>query len=417
MPEIWIAFTGLIILFLFWRQLMIFKMRQKINYAPLVVIIGLVSAISLFIFSAGNNVAKSDLQYAFMPLLIALIFYIPMYLMHQIRINDKKFQDEENEKQLRTFLSYIQEYFSVLDDKLSTMANTDEKTLEAVQLTLKNELSVFSKLSTGQERLHAKLEKMYTEEESTLLDIKKFLDTDMHNLDTVVHRHIDILRIAEQDHFNKLLNILNSMNDNKGVDELKEILSSFSYKIESIEKKLQENASKVVNEVQSGIQKAIASMSKDLKDAKQLSETLNLSTQEYEVKLQELHKQASLLLQKSDTIHESMEDTYTQTQKVRPVYASLNELIGRLMDIYAEYKQAKKELQVLVSELGNAEERHFELMDKKIDTLGLNIHEKIEASLHELQEHYHIADKEVSNTVKTLAAKAQLQKSYNDELS
>ncbi|MDF1880401.1 hypothetical protein JHD50_03630, partial [Sulfurimonas sp. MAG313] len=114
-------------------------------------------------------------------------------------------------------------------------------------------------------------------------------------------------------------------------------------------------------------------------------------------------------------IHESMEDTYKQSQKVRPVYASLTELIGRLMDIYGEYKQAKKELQVLVSELGNAEERHFDLMDTKMDRLGEDIHLKIEASLKELQEHYHLADTNVSKTVKTLAAKAQLQKSYAEE--
>jgi len=350
-----------------------------------------------------------------MPSLIALIFYIPMYLMHQVRINDKKFQDEENERQLRTFLGYIQEYFTILDDKLSSIANVDEKTLEAVQLTLKNELSVFSRLSTGQERLNAKLENMYSQEESTLLDIKKFLNKDMHDLDTVVHRHIDILRIAEQDHFNKISNILNSMNDKKADSEVKEAVNNLSEKLEILESSLQKSTSSLVSQVQTGLQEAVSGMSKDLKDAKQLSETLNLSTQEYEVKLQELHKQASLLLQKSDTIHESMEDTYTQTQKVRPVYASLNELIGRLMDIYAEYKQAKKELHIVASELGNAEERHFELMDKKIDTLGIDIHEKIEASLRELQEHYHIADRDVSNTVKTLAAKAQLQKSYSEE--
>ena len=415
MPEVWIAFTGLIILFLFWRQLMIFKMRQKINYAPLVLTFGFVSSISLFVFSAGENVLKSDIQYALMPSLIALIFYIPMYLMHQVRINDKKFQDEENERQLRTFLGYIQEYFTILDDKLSSIANVDEKTLEAVQLTLKNELSVFSRLSTGQERLNAKLENMYSQEESTLLDIKKFLNKDMHDLDTVVHRHIDILRIAEQDHFNKISNILNSMNDKKADSEVKEAVNNLSEKLEILESSLQKSTSSLVSQVQTGLQEAVSGMSKDLKDAKQLSETLNLSTQEYEVKLQELHKQASLLLQKSDTIHESMEDTYTQTQKVRPVYASLNELIGRLMDIYAEYKQAKKELHIVASELGNAEERHFELMDKKIDTLGIDIHEKIEASLRELQEHYHIADRDVSNTVKTLAAKAQLQKSYSEE--
>jgi hypothetical protein len=110
-----------------------------------------------------------------------------------------------------------------------------------------------------------------------------------------------------------------------------------------------------------------------------------------------------------------MEDTYAQSQKIRPVYASLNELVARLMDIYAEYKHAKKELHILASELGNAEERHFEIMDKKIDALGEDMHAKIDASLKELQTHYHFAENEVSSTVKTLAAKAQLKKSYSEE--
>ena len=99
MPELWIALTGFIMLFLFWRQIMIFKLRQKINYAPLIVIVGLVSSISLFVFSAESEALKTDIEYALMPLLISLIFYMPMYLMHQIRINDTKLVEEENEKQ------------------------------------------------------------------------------------------------------------------------------------------------------------------------------------------------------------------------------------------------------------------------------------------------------------------------------
>ena len=415
MPEIWIAFTGLIILFLFWRQLMIFKLRQKINYAPLVLTIGFVSSILLFVFSADRADIKTDFQYALMPLLLALIFFIPMYLMHQVRINDKKIQDEDNDRQLKTFLSYIQEYFTILDTKLSSIERTDEKTLEAVQLAVKNELSVFSKLSSQQEQLASKIEAMYTQEEGALLKIQSFLDKDMHDLDAVVHRHIDILRIAEQDHFHKLTHMLEEMSNKGESTEVQAILITLAKKIELLQNSMNENASNLVDEVHSQLKESIKSMHNILSNTKQLSESLNLSTQEYESKLQELHKQASLLLQKSDTIHESMEDTYVQSVKVRPVYASLNELVGRLMDIYAEYKHAKKELHVLASELGNAEERHFEIMDAKIDALGEDIHLKIEASLRELQEHYHLADKEVSNTVKTLAAKAQLQKSYSEE--
>jgi len=415
MPEIWTALTGIIILFLFWRQLVVLKIRSKINYAPVVLVIGLISSISLFLFSTDSGELKSDIQYALLPLLISLVFYIVMYLMYQLKVNSAKVEKEEHEKLLAILVSNIKEYFSVLNEKLSVIESTDEKTLDAVLMALKNELSVFTKLSSQQEMLSSKLEQMYIQEESALLNIQKFLQKEIPDLDSVVHRHIDILRIAEQDHFNKLYTILDNMNDHEGSPELFDAVKTLHERLDAMQEHYEKSAAIVAAEVKETLLSTVEGMAKKLNNTKQLSETLALSTQEYEMKLQELHKHTSALLQKSDTIHESMEDTFKQSQKIRPVYTSLNELVSRLMDIYGEYKHAKKELHLLASELGKAEERHFEIMDKKIDTLGEDIHKKIEASLSELKEHYHIADRDVTTTVKTLAAKAQLQKSYSEE--
>ncbi len=413
MPEIWIALTGLIILILFWRQLVVFRLQQKINYAPLVMITGSISSIAMFIFSSGE--LKTDIQHALVPMLISLIFYVVMYLMYQIRSTMSKEEQKSHERLLATLIADISGYFHILDEKLSEISTTEEKTLQAVQLTLKNELSEFNQLSTRQNIIIQKLEEMYSKEENALLKIQKFLENDVMDLDKVVHRHIDILRIAEQDHYTKLLGILNSMSDNSDNQMVIASVDKLVESVKNIRESFAETMSEVAKEVSTQVSTSLQSMSSELQHAKQLSESLNLSTQEYEVKLAELHKQASRLLQQSDTIHESMEDTFNQAQKVRPVYASLNELISRLMDIYGEYKHAKKELHILASELGNAEERHFEIMDQKIDDLGEDIHNKIEASLKELKEHYHIADRDVTSTVKTLAAKAQMKKSYVEE--
>lgn len=415
MPEIWTALTGIIILFLFWRQLVVFKMSRKINYAPVVLIIGMISSISLFVFTPGSAELKNDIQQALLPMLLSLIFYMVMYIMYQVKINSAKAEKVEHEKLLAILVSNIKEYFGILDEKLSAIESTDEKTLNAVQMAVKNELSVFTKLSSQQEMLSQKLEQMYVQEESALLNIQKFLEKEIPDLDSVVHRHIDVLRIAEQDHFNKLQNILNSMNGNSENNEVIQAVQDLHNRLDTVQEQYEKSATSISLEIKESLHATLESMAKELNNTKQLSESLSVSTQEYEVKLQELHKHASQLLQKSDTIHESMEDTYNQSQKVRPVFASLNELVSRLMDIYGEYKHAKKELHILASELGNAEERHFEIMDKKIDVLGEDIHKKIEASLYELKEHYHIADRDVSTTVKTLAAKAQLQKTYSEE--
>ena len=415
MPEIWTAVTGSIILILFWRQLLVFKLSRKINYAPIVLIFGSISSISLFAFLEGSGDLKMDIQHALMPLLISLMFYMVMHIMHQVNVVHSKAAKENHEKLLSRLITDISSYFTILDDKLSAIENTEEKTLEAVQLTLKNELSEFNQLSSQQSQLSTKLEEMYKQEESALMKIQRFLEHDILDLDTVVHRHIDILRIAEQDHFNKIHDILDSMNKDKDDSAVEEAVTNLSRSITIMQENYVKSVSSVAKEVSREVALSLESMSTELNHAKQLSESLNLSAKEYEVKLNELHKHSSELLQKSDTINESMEDAYQQSQKLRPVYSSLNELITRLMDIYAEYKHAKKELHVLASELGNAEERHFVMMDKKMDDLGIDIHQKIDASLHELKEHYHIADRDVTTTVKALAAKAQLQKSYSEE--
>ncbi len=407
MPEIWIALTGVIILFLFWRQLVVFKMQEKINYTPLVLIVGSISSLSLFVFSSGE--LQNSIKFSLIPLLISLIFYMVMYLMYQVKVSSARAQHSAQEQALATLIADIRGYFSILDDKLSAISSTEEKTLNAVQMALKNEFSSFNQLSTRQELISKKLEDMYDQEEGALMNIQSFLEKDVMNLDKVVHRHIDILRISEQDHFNKIQNSLDSLNSSEGIEDAIVVLTN---RIEKMEANFQDSAKQIANDVKIEFTSAIQSMSKDLMNAKQLSESLSLSTQEYEMKLSELHKQASLLLQKSDTIHESMEDTFIQSQKVRPIYASLNELISRLMDIYTEYKNAKKELQIVATDLGTVEERHFELMSEKIDAMNEEMNIKIEASLNELKEHYHLAGKDVTNTVKTLAAKAQLQKSY-----
>ncbi len=415
MPEVWIALTGIIILFLFWRQLAVLKLQGKVNYAPLVLIVGAVSSISLFIFSSHEGELKSDIQYALMPLLISLIFYTVMYLMVQLKGNRAKIKKESHERLLLELSSDIKEHLSTLDEKLSAIASTDEKTFDAVQLALKNEFSVFRQLSVQQEKLSQKLEEMYVQEESALSNIQKFISKDILDLDTVVHRHIDLLRIAEQEHFNTLHTLLSEMGEGNAASQYKELLASVKEHLHSVEHAVQNSVLDIADEAKEQLKDTAQKMAGGLENTKQLSEALMLSLQEYEMKMQELNKQGSKLLQKSDTIHESMEDTYAQSQKVRPVYTSLNELVSRLMDIYAEYKHAKKELHILASELGNAEERHFEIMDKKIDALGEDMHAKIDASLKELQTHYHLAERDVTNTVKTLAAKAQLKKSYSEE--
>ena len=54
-------------------------------------------------------------------------------------------------------------------------------------------------------------------------------------------------------------------------------------------------------------------------------------------------------------------------------------------------------------------------MRLQIDELADQLNEKIESSIAQLHEHYHIAEKDISKTVKELTSRVKMQQSYGAE--
>lgn len=71
------------------------------------------------------------------------------------------------------------------------------------------------KYQKTQEEISKRVEQMRFNEERILSNIEKFFEKEIASLDKAFHRHLDILRITEEDNFNKLQNLLNNMNEKK----------------------------------------------------------------------------------------------------------------------------------------------------------------------------------------------------------
>lgn len=123
MIKIWITLSVIIMLLLFWRQVFVFKMPLKINYAPLVLVIGFISSISIF-----------------------------MYITHQLKLHELRAKKDVKEQLLSTIIEDISDYFIFIGERLTNIENADEKILHTVQKIVENELSEFAQISKNSRR-------------------------------------------------------------------------------------------------------------------------------------------------------------------------------------------------------------------------------------------------------------------------
>src|SRR6056300_1372185 len=92
--DLLLSFAFMTILFL--RQIYILKQPNKINYAPLMLGIGLISSIVHFIIHPEAQNFVLLLRESFFPLLVSLLLFIVMNILHQT-------QESENSKAHKKF--------------------------------------------------------------------------------------------------------------------------------------------------------------------------------------------------------------------------------------------------------------------------------------------------------------------------
>ena len=103
--DLLLSFAFMAILFL--RQISILKFPNKINYAPLMIGIGLISSIVHFIINTETENFILLLKESFFPLLFALLLYIIMNILHQN-------QEAENSRSHDLFSKVIAEQMTEL---------------------------------------------------------------------------------------------------------------------------------------------------------------------------------------------------------------------------------------------------------------------------------------------------------------
>ncbi len=396
-----IAISGL----LFLRYSTVYKDDNKINYSPIVLGISVVG--SLFHIILASSIETNTIKEAILIFVIGVILYIIMGVMNQTAMLYNQSSTNKKIDKLYDEVEIILNNMKSFRSRLDLVTELESSTLEQIRRTIKEDLESFNNIQTNQKSMSMKLESIIANHQLLAKQIEEFVKSDMPGIDSVLHRHIEMLRNQSNDHFIQVKNAFQSSQEEQGEMKLhiKELHNRFS-KDHTIAI-LQRELNKIVNEFALHI-KTIGIRSESIvtkllqhdeiiKDSTIKSETLsnniNASSQElYKM----LHQAKSML------------------DEFRAVMISLKS-IDELKD---NFDSSRGDLEELIHILRSQSTSEFHIIRSTLEEVSLEATTKLRELVEFIKSkelHKETATKAEVKNLQDLTSKVKFQKSYGSD--
>ncbi len=408
--DLLLAFAFMALLFL--RQIIILKRPNKINYAPLMIAIGAIASLVHFIINPDTTDVILLLRESIFPFLVALLLYIVMNVLHQTQVSENARTQEEFVKVLVREITQLKDFILEIEMKMTSSQEAERSSQEEIRVKFREDIRALDTIQFNQTKFIDKFDEMEAWHKDVSKGFAYFTEVQLPELDNVVHKHIDILRVAEQDHYNKLNQLLQKAVESRvdmsdDIDELKIKLNSMKTISDEIAKSITAQTLKQL----SGVTKAFESQILTLKSH---TESLQTSLQEGETRLESIKTQSEIIMKQMVLSSNKMKELQLQNSDLHDVYTMLKEIIHDVELVKLDYIKSQSQLSLISQDLAQSKDRQVLEMSQKIDALSENFASKIDESLEKLHEHYNIAGEEITQSVQILAKRAQLKNRYGD---
>jgi len=397
---------------LFLRQVQILKQPNKINYSPLMLSIGAIASLVHFILNPDTGDTVLLLRESIFPLLVALLLYVVMNIMHQTQLSQNAKVQEEFIKVLVDEITQLKAFIVDIETKMSKAQEVERVSQEEIRAKFKEDIQALDTIQLNQIKFIDKFENMEEWHKSVSKGFEYFTEVQLPELDNVVHKHIDILRVAEQDHYNKLNKLLQHAVESRGdmAEEIEGLRRSIN-SIKNISHEIAENITKQTLAELSSVTKAFETQIIGLKSH---TEGVRTSLLEGENRLDAIRTQSEMIMKQMVLSSNKMKELAAQNSELHDVYSTLKEIIVDVESIKSDYVKAQAELTLITKELSDSKDEQLQSTQQKIDELSLTLSKKIDESLEKLHEHYHIAGGEITQSVQMLAKRAQMKSGYEE---
>lgn len=408
--DLLLAFVFMAILFL--RQISILKQPNKINYAPLMIGVGVISSVVHFIIHPDITDVILLLRESFLPLLVALLLYIVMNILHQTQQTQSARTHDEFARVITTQVSELKEFMAELEGRMILFQQDDRKDQEEIREKFKHDIKALNAIELNQDKFLEKFDEMDGWHKDVSKSFEDFINVQLPELDNVVHKHIDILRVAEQDHYNQIKTTLDKAVESRfdiseDLDDLKDNLSSMRAISDDIAKAITRHTLEQLSGVTKTFENQIVSL-------KSHTESISTSLYESENRLNAIREQSEMIMKQMLLSSKKMNELESQNSRLHDIYSTIKSLVSEIEIIKADYVKAQSQLSSISSELNSKKEDEVDAMKEQMETLSVILTKRIDDSLEKLHQHYHIASEDITKSVQILAKKAQLQKGYTD---
>ena len=408
--ELLLTFGFMALLFL--RQISILKQPNKINYASLILGIGAIGSIFHFILHPDTSDIILLLRESFIPLLVAFLLYIIMNIMHQTQESQNSRNKDQFIKVLVSEISGLKSFISELEVRMKSSQEEDMRTREEVREKFQDDIKSLNTIEENQVKFLAKFQEMELWHKEVSKEFENFTDVKMPELDNVVHKHIDMLRISEQDHYNQLKTILSNAVESRGdisddIEELKSHLQSMKNISSDIAKAIVKYTLEQLFDVTKAFENQIMGL-------KSHSEDINTSLLESETRLGNIRSESEIIMKQMRLSSSKMDEIQKQNSGLYDIYSTIKELLKEVEMIKSDYVKSQSQLLEISQDLSASKDEQLDAMKAQIDSLSEGLTQKIDNSLEKLHQHYHIADEDITKSVQILAKKAQLKSGYLD---
>ena len=408
--DLLLSFAFMSLLFL--RQISILKQPSKINYAPLMVGIGVASSIVHFIIHPEHQDFILLLRESSFPILISLILFVIMNIMHQTVEADQKRVQHEFTKALIDQITQLKSYTSELESKINESQKSDIETRQEFRDQFSNDIKALEAIQINQNKFLDKFDEIELLNKGVFKAFDNFTKVQMPSFDDVVHKHIDILRISEQDHYNKLNSLLqravdSRMNMSNDLEEVKLSIENISNLGKDISNTIVKNTISKLASVSSAFETELISL-------KSHSESLNTSLLESDSKIGTIINESEMLMRQMSLSANKMNEIEEQNTSVHDLYSNMKSLMNDVEAIKGDYVKSQSQLSSLSNELKLSQQEEIDSVKEQMESLIVILTGKIDSSLEKLHKHYHIASEDLSQSVQELTKRAQMKKGYGE---
>jgi len=403
----YVLLAFLLVGLLFVRHILIYKQEDKINYAPLVMAIGVISALVHLVTYPENKDLILLLRESSFPLMVSLFLYIIMNILHQTQSVKKSILQAEATQDLIFQISELKSFTTDLEKEILAKQNEELQAHEKIRKKFNEDIQVLEQIYINQTKFLEKFDEMARWHKNVTDQFNDFAKMQLPELDRIVHKHIDTLRIEGQEHFRKVKIILDLSLENKC--DIEEKVSEVNERLKSI----RDMPSDISHAIKEHVLNELADLTKSFESQiitlKSHTEGINTSLYESETSLTGIKKQSKVIVEQMIISSKKMETLQVQSDKLYDTYLIMKDLIGEVELIKSDYEKTKRELIVILEELKSAEAKNIIDMREEIESVSNILTQKIDDSLDKLHKHYHMATSDVSQSIQKLSQKNKLK--------